>query len=595
MLAAKRGDGKAKNHPRGGPRILVSIDLPPHPLHHRLLRGPIQRRRGGAILETFDFIIVGAGSAGCVLADSLSEDGRWRVLLLEAGPHDRRFWIRTPIGYGRTFFDERVNWKYQAEPDPGVDNRSAYWPRGRVVGGSSSINALVYCRGLPHDFDDWRAAGALGWGWSDVEPVFRRFESRIDRFGTRTGAGPLVIADVADEAHPIKRHFLDAAVELGLSQTADFNGPSPEGVGVYAITRRDGLRCSAADAFLRPALKRGNLKLETEAHVTQVITKAGRAIAVEYEKARRAKRADAGFEVILSAGAIGSPQLLQLSGIGPGALLRAQEIAVIADRPAVGGYLQDHLALTYHYISRKPTLNDELSSWSGKFLAGLKYITTRAGPLSLSVNQCGGFVRASPASPFPDLQLYFNPLTYTTAPPDRDRSVNPDPFSGFLLSYQPARPSSRGRIDIASADPHRPPLSRPNSLSTQKDLDDVVAGGRLLQALTRTKAMRDLIAAPLGPAIATMNDEAILADFRARCGTVFHPVGTCRMGPDACQAVVDEALRVHGVAGLRVVDASVFPSITSGNTNAPTLMVAHRAADMILHEARRGRSSAGRA
>jgi choline dehydrogenase len=536
-------------------------------------------------LETFDFIIVGAGSAGCVLADRLSADGRWRVLLLEAGPHDRRFWIQTPIGYGRTFFDERVNWKYQAEPDPGVNNRSAYWPRGRVVGGSSSINALVYCRGLPHDFDDWRNAGALGWGWSDVEPVFRRFEGRIDRLGTRTGAGPLLIADVTDEAHPIKRHFLDAAVELGLSQTVDFNGPSPEGVGVYAITRRGGLRCSAADAFLRPALKRNNLKLEIEAQVTRIITKAGRAIAVEYEKAGRTRRANVGFNVVLSAGAIGSPQLLQLSGIGPGVLLNARGIEVIADRPAVGGYLQDHLALTYHYKSRKPTLNDELSSWSGKLWAGLKYIITRAGPLSLSVNQCGGFVRSTPARRFPDLQLYFNPLTYTTAPQDQRRSANPDPFSGFLLSYQPARPSSRGRIDIASADPHRPPLIRPNSLSTQKDLDDVVAGGRLLQALTGTQAMRDLIAAPLGPSIATMDDEAILADFRARCGTVFHPVGTCRMGPDPRNAVVDNALRVHGVDGLRVVDASVFPSITSGNTNAPTLMVAHKAVDIILQEA----------
>ena len=537
-------------------------------------------------METFDFIVVGAGSAGCVLADRLSEDRRHTVLVLEAGGHDRSFWIKAPIGYGRTFFDARLNWSYRSECDPGIGGRATYWPRGRVVGGSSSINALVYCRGLPHDFDGWRANGNVGWGWSDVEPVFARFEGRVDRMGVKTTQGPLWIADVGDEAHPTKRHFLDAARELGLPLTEDFNGPSPEGVGIYAITRRNGLRCSAADAFLRPALRRKNVAIERDAQVTRIVVVEGRAVGVEYEKGGTMRTAQARSSVVLSAGAVNSPQLLQLSGIGPGATLRDHGIEVVVDRPAVGGYLQDHLAVTYHYKSREPTLNDDLSPWLGKLRAGLRYVLTRGGPLSLSVNQCGGFVRSRPTSPFPDLQLYFNPLTYTTVEDGKRPLTKPDPFSGFILSYQPSRPTSRGRIDIASADPRQAPRIRPNSLSTRKDLDDVVAGGRLLQALAGTKAMRDLIAEPIAPALETMDDDAILADFRARCGTVFHPVGTCRMGPDASDAVVDPSLRVHGVEGLRVVDASVFPTITSGNTNGPTIMVAHKAADLILSQTR---------
>ncbi|MDQ0474725.1 GMC family oxidoreductase [Labrys wisconsinensis] len=536
--------------------------------------------------ESFDFIVIGAGSAGCVLADRLSEDGRHSVLVLEAGGHDRRFWIKTPIGYGRIFFDGRVNWKYQAEPDRGLGDRRAYWPRGRVVGGSSSINALVYCRGLPHDFDDWRDEGNPGWGWADVEPVFAGFEGRIDRAGRVRTPGPLAVADVGDEVHPLKRHFLDAARELGLPETDDFNGASPEGVGVYAITRRRGLRCSAADAFLRPALRRPGVRLETQALATRIVLAGGRAEGVDYQQGGEVRRAQARIAVILSAGAIASPQLLQLSGIGPGALLQEHGIAVQVDRPAVGGHLQDHLAVTYRYRATQPTLNDELHSWWGKLGAGLRYVLTRRGTLSLSVNQCGGFVRAGPDSRAPDLQLYFNPVTYTTAPEGTRPLMNPDPFPGFILSYQPCRPTSRGRIDIASPDPRRPPQIRPNSLSTSKDFADVVAGGRFMQALVRTAAIRDLVAAPLTPTIETMDDEAILADFRARCGTVFHPVGTCRMGPDPASAVVDAALRVHGVEGLRVVDASVFPSITSGNTNAPTIMVAHKAAELIRRDAR---------
>ena len=536
--------------------------------------------------SSFDFIVIGAGSAGCVLADRLSEGGRHSVLVLEAGGHDRRFWIRTPIGYGKTFFDERVNWKYRADPDDGLDGRSAYWPRGKVVGGSSSINALVYCRGLPHDFDDWRDAGNPGWGWRDVEPVFDRFERRIGPTGEVRGDGPLAVAAIESEAHALKRHFYAAAAELGLPRSDDFNGAHPEGVGTYAITRRNGLRCSAADAFLRPALRRRDVELVTHAHAQRILLDEGRATGVEYRRGGEVHVAAARAGVIVSAGAIGSPQLLQLSGIGPSDVLRSTGIATAIDSPAVGGYLQDHLAVTYYYKAREPTLNDELHSLTGKLRAGLAYILSRRGPLSLGVNQCGGFVRSSPQSAVPDVQLYFNPLTYTAAPDGKRPLMNPDPFPGFILSYQPARPTSRGRVGIVAPDPRVQPSIQPNSLSTAKDRDDVIAGGRLLQAIVRTRAMGALVADSIAPRIESLDDAGLLADFRARASTVFHPVGTCRMGADARSSVVDASLRVHGVEGLRVVDASVFPSITSGNTNAPTIMVAHKAADIILSQTR---------
>jgi choline dehydrogenase len=531
-------------------------------------------------MENADYVIVGAGSAGCALADKLSEDGRRTVLVLEAGGSDFRFWIKVPIGYGRTFYDERVNWKFESEPEPGLDNRRIYWPRGRVVGGSSSINAMVYVRGMPADFEDWRAAGNVGWGWDDVEPYFRRSERSVDADGGR-GDGPLSVSSIVRDAHPLSRHFFAAAREIGLAVTDDFNGPEKEGVGFYRITTHRGLRCSSADAFLRPALRRRNCRIVTHALVRRIVFDGHRATGVEYARGGIAETVGARRAVILSAGAVGSPQILQLSGIGPGAHLQSLALPVIRDSVAVGGHLQDHLGLDYYFKSKEPTLNDRLNSWPGKLLQGLRYLLTRRGPLSISVNQCGGFVRSRAEGPRPDLQLYFNPLTYTKAPKGKRPLMRPDPFSAFAFGFQPSRPSSRGRIDIRSPDPGVPPRIVPNSLSTAEDIADVVAGGRFLKRMIATRALSGVIDEALPPNLAAMDDAAILADFRRRAGTVFHPVGTCRMSPDPADGVVDPRLRVHGVDGLRIVDASVFPNLTSGNTNAPTIMVAQKAADLI--------------
>jgi choline dehydrogenase len=524
--------------------------------------------------EPVDYIIIGAGTAGCVLADRLSASGRRRVLVLEAGGSDRRFWIRVPIGYGRTFNNPAVNWMYEAEPEPALGGVRSFWPRGKVLGGSGSINAMVYARGQPGDFDDWRALGNQGWGWDEILPHYQAIEER-------TG-GSLAITDVSTAAHPLCRAYIDACVALGLKFTADFNGATPEGVGIYQITTRNGLRDSTATAFLRPALRQSNLQLLLNAHAQRINFSGRRAVSVTYRHDGHTVTVRAERAVILAAGSVNSPQLLQLSGVGPGGLLQRYGIAPVLDVPAVGRNLQDHLGVNYVYRSRVATLNNELRPWSGKIAAGLRYLLTRGGPLSMSVNQGGGFVRSLPELRAPDLQLYFNPASYTGTRERTRRLMNPDPFPGFITSFNSCRPTSRGHLEIRSADPEQSPAIYPNYLSTDQDLRDVRLGTHLLRRLAATQPLADVIEKEILPGPDKTTDEELLQDFRARAGTVFHPVGTCMMGPDPATAVVDARLRVHGLEGLRIMDASIFPTITSGNTNAPSAMIANKGAAMLL-------------
>ncbi|WP_424931366.1 GMC family oxidoreductase [Amaricoccus macauensis] len=526
----------------------------------------------------FDYVIVGAGSAGCVLADRLSAGGRHSVLILEAGGSDRQFWIKVPVGYAINYAKPALNWGYHTDSEEGLNGRICYWPRGRVIGGSSSINAMTYVRGQPRDFDDWAAAGATGWAWDTVRAIYERMECHS---GAPENGGPVWVQDLSDQMNPFARRFLKAARDAGYLTPDDMNADGAEGISYYRSNVRSGMRWSAADAFLRPALLRGNLTLEIRAHVSRLTFDGSRADGLVYEQNGEVYRVRARREVILSAGAINSPQLLQLSGIGPAELLRSHGVEVRRDLTQVGEGLQDHLAVSFQFRATCQTLNNVLGRPLGRAVAGLRYALTRRGPLAVPVNQVGGFVRSEPRSRGPDVQLFCNPASYEITPEGRV-VIDRDP--GYLLSAQPCRPTSRGSVRIRSADYREVPVIRPNSLGTEEDRYTALRGTKIIRALSRTPALRAVTSGCKTAGFETMDDVALLEEFRARASTVFHPTCTCRMGEDPKKSVTDTRLRVHGVPGLRVVDASVFPNITSGNTNAPTMMLALRASDLILQE-----------
>ena len=507
-----------------------------------------------------DYVIVGAGSAGCVLANRLSASGRHRVVLLEAGPRDRSIWIHLPIGYGKTMFHPVYNWGFYTDPEPQMNARRIYWPRGRGLGGSSSINGLIYVRGQPQDYERWAALGNQGWDWREVLPYFDKSLTAVSDIG---------------EKHELIEAIIAGANELGIPTNRDFNGERQEGVGYYQLFTRNGWRSSSTTAYLRPAAQRPNLRVETGAHVTKILFEGKRAVGVQSKKGEfRAAR-----EVILSAGALQSPQLLQLSGIGPVSLLASLGIPVLADLPGVGENLQDHLQLRLMYKCTKPiTTNDDLRSLWGKLRIGAKWIFTRKGPLAVGINQGGLFTRVLPESKTPDVQFHFATLSAELA------GARPHPWPGFTMSVCQLRPESRGTVRIRSTDPFEPPSMRPNYLSTELDRRFAVAGIRLARKLAMTKALQPYVAEEYRPGERAQSDDDLLEFARNYGATIFHPSGTCKMGRDA-MAVVDDELRVHGVSGLRVVDCSIMPTLTSGNTHAPVVMIAEKASDLILKEA----------
>ena len=532
--------------------------------------------------QEFDYIIVGAGSAGCVLAARLSEDPATRVLLLEAGPPDRSFWIHLPIGYGKTMWDKRVNWCFETDPDPNMNGRRIYWPRGKTLGGSSSINGLIYIRGQREDYDHWAALGNAGWGWDEVLPYFVKSEhNQRGASAAHGGSGPLKVSDIG-AAHELIEGFIAGAGQQGVRRTDDFNGGDQEGAGYYQLTAWKGWRCSTATAYLKPARGRSNLRIETDAQAAGLLIENGRAVGVRWRQGGAMKTARCRAEVLLAAGAIQSPQLLQLSGIGPAALLRGHGIAVVRDLPGVGENLQDHLQMRLIYECSKPiSTNDALKSWLGQARLGMQWLFTRSGPLAVGINQGGCFMRALPQeAKTPDIQFHVSTLSADMA------GGKVHPFSGFTMSVCQLRPQSRGHVRIRSADPFQPPQMQPNYLSTDLDRRTAVAGVKAARAIAQSPAMRALVKRELKPGPEAGDDAALLEFCRNHGATIFHPSGTCKMGHDA-MAVVDARLRVHGVAALRVVDCSVMPTLVAGNTNAPAVMMAEKAVDMIREDARR--------
>jgi choline dehydrogenase len=533
-------------------------------------------------LSQFDYVIVGAGSAGCVMANRLSEDGRYSVLLLEAGGSDVSPWIRVPVGYGMTFRHPKFNWMYEMEADATMDGRKGFCPRGKVLGGSSSINAMVYMRGHPGDFNDWAALGNRGWSYSEVLPYFLKSEDHERGASDFHGAGgPMHVSGIRGSTHKICDNFLAGCDELGIPRNDDFNGARMEGSGTWDFTLRQGWRVSSATAFLHPALGRPNLAVELHADVLKIDIRDREARGVEYLQHGRRKVALARREVIVCAGAINSPKLLMISGIGDEAILSPLGIPTVLHNPRVGQGLQDHVAVSYYYRCTEKTLNDVLHPFSGKVKAALQWAWNRGGPLGRSVNQAGAFVRTREDLERPNLQIYFNPLTYTTSSTRPKTLANADPFSAFLISFNTCRPTSRGSVSIRSADPLAPPKINASFLATAADIADVYEGARFLRRLAATGPLRRITEREYLPGPEAVSDDAVLADFRQRAGTVYHSSCTLQMGPDPDTSVVDPELRVHGIDRLRVVDASVFPTVTTGNTHAPVVMVAEKAADFV--------------
>lgn len=525
----------------------------------------------------FDFIVVGAGSSGCVVASRLSESGKYSVALLEAGPKDRNPWIHIPIGYGKTMWDKSINWAFHTEPDPNMAGRRIYWPRGKTLGGSSSINGLIAIRGQKEDYDHWRDLGNPGWSFQDVLPYFVKSECNDDPGNEQLHGvgGPVTVSSIRSK-HELIETVIAAANKLGVRRTCDFNGSTQDGVGYYQLTTSHGLRMSSAKAYLKPARNRDALTVITEAHASSIILEGKRAAGVRYVSAGREMSLLARRGVILSAGALQSPQLLMLSGIGDPAQLKSHGLPVLVDRPSVGKNLQDHLQTRLIYRVRRPiTTNDQLNSFFGKISIGLQWMMFRTGPLAVGINQGGLFTAVLPESKTPDIQFHIATLSADMA------GAKPHLFSGCTLSVCQLRPESRGEVKLASKDPLAAPLMYSNYLATDTDRRCVTAGIAFARKLAATEPLASELESEFLPGPEARTDDDLLNFARRHGATIFHPSGTCRMGSDD-QAVVDPTLRVRGVDRLWVVDCSIMPTLVSGNTNLPAIMIGEKASDLIL-------------
>ena len=533
--------------------------------------------------DSFDYIVTGAGSAGCVVAARLSESGRYRVLLLEAGGKDRNPWIHIPMGFSRVYADPNVNWMFESEPEKQLNGRALYQPRGKVLGGTSSINGMVYMRGNARDYDEWRQRGCDGWDYDSVLPFFKKAEHQERGANEFHGVGgPLHVSDQPRRSELADR-LVEAAIQSGLPANDDFSGAQQEGAGYFQSTTGRRRRWSTATAYLRPARSRGNLVVRPNAQATRILIEHGKATGVSYASNGVPHTAHARAEVVVCGGVFNSPQLLQLSGIGPGELLQEMGIPVVRDLPAVGRHMQDHFYVRLAFRCTKPiTMNELANSMPRKVIAMAQYMLFKSGPLAANGVTAGAFARSDPRLERPDLQFNFTPWSYAS----RDaRGAVAHPFPGFSLSAIHLRPDSRGSVLLKSPDPLAPPSIRFNFLETQSDLQALTAAMRLARKIISQPALATYVAEELLPGPAVNTDAEFETNIRLNANSNLHPVGTCRMGPEG-DTVVDPRLRVHGIARLRVADASIMPTVPAGNTNAPSIMIGEKAADMILADAR---------
>jgi choline dehydrogenase len=534
--------------------------------------------------DTYDFIVTGAGSAGCAVAGRLSESGKYRVLLLEAGTKDTNPWIHVPLGYTKTYTDPRVNWMFDSEPEKELNGRTLYQPRGKVLGGTSSINGMVYMRGTPTDYDGWRQKGCEGWGYDDVLPFFKKAEDQErgpDEF--HGSGGPLHVSNPVRCA--LGDAMVQAAIEAGVPANRDFNGEKQEGVGYYQTTTTNRRRWSSARAYLGPAKGRSNLTVATEAHATRILFDGLKAIGVEYRTPNGVETAYAKGEIVVSGGVYGSPQLLQLSGVGPGELLQEFGVPVVREMEGVGKHLHDHFNTYLVWrCSQKVTLNDLAASPLMKLTSGIQYVLTRSGHLSNAGIYAGAFVKSDPRLEQPDLQI--NMFGWSAF--ERLRTgIKPHPFSAFTFSPVHLRPEGRGTVRIKSADPLAAPAIRFNFLASDYDFQALIYGTRLSRKIAAQPALKPFVLDEVIPGTACDSDDQMREEIRVRGVSNLHPVGTCRMGKEI-DAVVDPRLRVHGIEHLRVADASIMPQVPGGNTNAPSIMIGEKCAAMILEDARVG-------
>ena len=534
-------------------------------------------------MSEFDIIIVGAGSAGSIIANRLSQDQNLKILILEAGPKNFHPMIKIPLGYGMTFYNKSINWNFYTSPQLHLDNRRLYCPRGKVVGGSSSINAMIYARGFPSDFRNWTYDNSSFWSWKNIRKTFENMEKNRSLTDKENATSKIVVNNVSSQHHSILNNYFLGANELDIPSVDSFNADNAEGVGHYDITTRNGYRWSAADGFLKGTLTK-NVKLTTQANVNQIVVSDKKVTGVKYSKKGKNFEVKAKIGVVMAAGSIKTPHILMLSGIGPSDHLKDFGIETKIDNPNVGSNLQDHIGIDYLYRSKVPTLNKSLGTVSGRIKSILEYLIFRSGPLSLSINQGGGFIRWKNREDYPNLQVYFNPLTYSVSHANKRPLLKTDKFDGFIIGFQSCRPNSRGNIRLLSKEINDDPLIDPGYLSNEKDLYDLECAYDFVRKISQTHSLDSIIDHPIGIDLIKSSTKEMISHFRQNATSVYHPCGTCKIGPDKNTGVVSDRLKVHGLQNLWIVDASVFPNITSGNINAPVMMTAYIGGNLISED-----------